>query len=132
MTDLVAKSQVDRVERSDSNKIIPPANRDEFLEGFPQYTFEVLADIVLAILLGITVNKLTNHIAKYLGLNKYAKLVVQLVLIIIVLYIMKIDSKYLYASWKGETSYGIVFTTVFFAIQKNLTSFVEDIYTEDE
>ena len=105
----------------------PPTDSDEFMESFPLYAFEIIADMVLAILLGLSVNGVSNFIERNLGLPKYGKISVQMALIIIVLYIMKIDSKYLYPSWKGQTGYGIIFTAIFLAVQKNITSFVENI-----
>lgn len=105
----------------------PPTGSDEFMESFPLYAFEIVADMVLAILLGLSVNGVSNFVERNLGLPKYGKISVQMALIIIVLYIMKIDSKYLYPSWKGQTGYGIIFTAIFLAVQKNITSFVENI-----
>ncbi len=105
---------------------------DDFKESFPMYAFEVTSDIVLAVLLGVAVNQITNIISKYFGLPKFAKIILQLALIIIVLYIMKIDSKYLYGSWKGQTGYGIIFTAVFLSVQKNMVKFLEDVYIEEE
>jgi len=103
-----------------------------FLESFPMYAFEVTADIVLAVLLGVAVNQFTNWVAHKLRIGKYSKLIIQLILIILILYIMKIDSKYLYQSWKGQTNYGIIFTAVFLAVQKNVTMFMEDVFVEKE
>lgn len=114
-----------------SQNISTPIGDDKFVESYPAYAFEITADIVLAVLLGIGVNKLTNVIAKHFGLHIYAKLLLQLVFIITILYIMKIDSKYLYSSWKGQTNYGIIFTAIFLAVQKNVTKFLEDIYKEN-
>ena len=105
----------------------PPPDKNEFIESFPLYAFEIVADMVLAIILGLGVNGIANFIGKSVGIHRYGKLSVQLFLIIIVLYIMKIDSKYLYPSWKGQTGYGIIFTAIFLAVQKNITSFVENI-----
>lgn len=114
-----------------TDKILP-TNSNNFIESFPRYAFEVVADIVLAVLLGIAINQISNWIGKTFKLPKYGKLIVQLILIILVLYIMKVDSKYLYASWKGQTNYGIIFTAVFLAVQKNVMGFMQDIFVENE
>ena len=106
--------------------------QDDFNESFPRYAFEIVADMLLAITLGIVINTITNFLAKLFNLSIYVKIVVQLVLIILVLYIMKIDSKYLYSSWKGQTSYGIIFTAIFLATQKNIALFLEEIYSKFE
>ena len=112
--------------------ITPETSDSDFIESFPRYAFEVVADIVLAVLLGVAVNQISNWIAKSFHLPKYGKLIIQIILIILVLYIMKIDSKYLYNSWKGQTNYGIIFTAVFLAVQKNVTSFMDNVFIEDE
>ncbi len=97
----------------------------EQTESIFDYAFEVIADIFLGVVLGVSVNAITDFVARELGLPTYAKLALQFTLIIIVLYILKIDSKYLYSSWKGQTNYGIVFTAVFFAVQKNMLKFLK-------
>lgn len=107
-------------------------NTNDFAETFPMYAFEIIADIILAILLGVAVNQLSDWFGKKFNLPKYGKLLIQLFLIILVFYIMKIDSRYLYESWKGQTNYGIIFTSVFLAVQKNAVSFIEDIYIEED
>ena len=114
----------------EQNKQTEPAKN--FMESFPRYALEVTSDIVLAILLGVTVNQVSNWIGKTFKLPYYGKMIVQLILIILVLYIMKVDSQYLYQSWKGQTSYGIIFTAVFLAVQKNVMVFIENVYIEEE
>jgi len=100
--------------------------------GFPKYALEIIADIFLGIVLGLSVNFFVDYLGKKFGLKFYAKLIIQIILIILVLYVMKVDSKYLYESWKGETSYGIIFTSIFLAVQKNLMHFLEYIFTKGE
>ena len=107
--------------------IVPPQTA-----SYPYYAFEIITDIVLRIIAGVTVNICANSVGRFLGLNRIGILIVQLFLITIVLYIMKVDSIYLYSTWQGETNYGIVFTAVFFAVQKNMMSFFADIYVEEE
>lgn len=103
---------------------ILPTN-EELDESFGLYAFEIIADIILGIALGLTVNKVSNRLSNFLNLNVYLKYGFQLLLNIGVLYILKVDSKYLYTSWKGKTSYGIIFTAMFIASQKNLTKLLE-------
>lgn len=93
---------------------------DEMHETFVQYAFEIIADIVLGICLGLVVNVCADYIGNIFNLPLSAKITVQLFLIVVVLYLMKIDSRYLYASWKGHTGYGIIFMTVFMAVQNNM------------
>ena len=100
--------------------------------SFPIYALEILTDIALGVISGVAVNICADFIGRIMGLNRIGILLVQLFLITIVLYIIKTDSKYLYSTWKGETNYGIVFTAVFFAVQKNMMMFFEDIYIEEE
>ncbi len=111
----------------------PAAPNDEDLnENFFQYTFEIAADIILGIVLGTIVNTCANYIGRVFGLNRICILIVQFFFICIVLYFMKIDSRYLYHTWRGQTNYGIVFTAVFLASQKNMIKLFEDIYNEEE
>lgn len=98
---------------------------------FPKYAFEITADVVLGLVLGVSVNIVSNKIAVILKLRNFLKIVVQIFLNIFILYVLKIDSKYLYDTWKGETNYGIVFTSVFLASQRNLVHLFTDIYDEE-
>ena len=116
--------------------INPNPNRNirdnEFKESFPHYAMEVLIDIFLGIFLGVLINTIVNYVGKKLGLSKIIKFIIQLCLIIIVLYFLKIDSVHYMKSWRGQTSYGIVFVAVFLAVQANVIHFLEDIWLEDE
>ena len=103
---------------------------NELNESFIQYTFEIATDILLGVVLGVIVNMVADYVGKILHLPRYGVLVVQFFLICGVLYLLKVDSKYLSQSWKGQTSYGIVFTAVFLAVQKNLINFFGDIYLD--
>lgn len=99
--------------------------------SYPSYAFEILADIFLGTILGFTVNTITDIISEKLHLSKYMKLILQLFFITVVLYVMKVDSRYLYASWKGETNYGIIFTAIFIGSQRNVIKFMENIYKKE-
>lgn len=100
--------------------------------SFPVYALEVLSDIGLGVIAGLTVNISADFIGKLFKLNRIGILIVQLFLITVVLYVIKIDSRYLYSTWRGETNYGIIFTAVFLAVQKNMVRFFEDIYNEED
>ncbi|XWV25698.1 hypothetical protein QJ857_gp0023 [Tupanvirus soda lake] len=129
---LINKSYLLNINMSNAQKINTNDDKDSINESFFQYSFEIFADMALGIVLGISVNVLSDFIAKTLKLPRFGLIIVQFILICLVLYVMKIDSKYLYESWKGQTSYGIVFTAVFLAVQKNLIRFFEDIYVEEK
>lgn len=111
-----------------SNKKMDP---DGINESFFSYVFEISADIVLGLVLGLFVNIVADFIGKIFGINIIGILIIQFILICLVLYILKVDSKYLYKSWKGKTSYGIVFTVVFFAVQKNVVKFFDYVISEE-
>lgn len=138
----IANSQINNIPEQnklnlskDKDAIVPGqnvANESGLFISYPVYALEIITDILLGVIAGVTVNICANSVGRLLGLNRIGILIVQLFLITIVLYIIKIDSKYLYSTWKGETNYGIVFTAVFFAVQKNMMSFFEDIYIEEE
>ena len=100
-------------------------------KSLPKFALEVTSDVILGISLGILVDKLANIIAKYLNAGKIAKLFIQLLLIIIVLYLMKIDEGNLYASWQTEQGYGILFMALFLASQRNLLLLIEDVYGQE-
>lgn len=101
---------------------------DTFTEPFHEYAFEVISDIVLGVALGVIINMIVDYLGNLLGLPFSVKLLIQLTFIILILYFLKIDSNVLYSSWKGHTSYGIIFTSVFIAAQKNLIKFFQDVY----
>ena len=113
-----------------NNNFVP--HSDRFKESFAHYAFEFLIDFFLAVFLGICVNTIANYLGKKLGLSFIVKFIIQLFLIIIVLYMLKIDSIRYLRSWRGQTSYGIVFVSVFLAVQANIIRFLENIWLEDE
>lgn len=101
------------------------------VQGLGIYSIELTVDILLGVVLGIIINKLADFIGQKLQLDFYSKMFIQLILIIIVLYFMKIESKYLYKSWYGDQSYGIVFTSIFLSSQRNIARFIEKVYMEE-
>ena len=117
-----------------NNKNVPPNddNNGKVKESFPTYALEVITDIGLGVFAGLTVNICADFIGSVFKLNRIGILIVQLFLITVVLYIIKVDSRYLYSTWKGETNYGIIFTAVFLAVQRNMVKFFEDVYIEQE
>lgn len=94
------------------------------------YGFEIAYDVVLGVVLGILVNIITDKLSYIFHLHGLAKIILQLLLIIIVLYLLKYWSNYLYSSWQGETGYGVVFVSIFLVVQNNLTKFFENVYDE--
>lgn len=103
-----------------------------FTESYPLYTLEIISDIALGIILGVSINKFVNFIGKKFSLGKYRKLIIQLILITMVLYIVKVDSKHWYTSWKGQTSYGVAFSVAFIGTQRNIIEFFEGIYIDEK
>lgn len=100
---------------------------DDEVHSFFEYTFEIASDVILGMALGILINSFSNYLEKVLHLGELMKMIIQIFLCCIILYLMKIESKHLYSSWRGSANYGIVFTTVFFSVQKNLVDFLENI-----
>nr|URM62011.1 hypothetical protein [Mimivirus sp.] len=101
---------------------------ENFEESILGYTFEVIADIFLGLVLGIGINVFVDYIGEFLHLSFLVKIIIQFIFIILILYFLKIDSKQLYSSWKGHTSYGIIFTSVFIASQRNLIKLFDEVY----
>jgi len=98
--------------------------------SLPRYALEITTDGLTGVVLDILINKFADFIGSYFKKSKIVTLTVQLMLIILILYLMKVESNHLYASWQGNQSYGIVFIAVFLASQKNLTSFIKYLYDE--
>lgn len=98
-------------------------------ETFVLYFFEIAADTILGLLLGLIVNEITNYLAKTYNLGLYPKIYIQFLLICTVLYLIKGESSILYKAWQGE-SYGIIFIAAFLSIQKNVLVFFTHIYDE--
>lgn len=105
---------------------------DVFDKNFLDYSFDIAADIVLGLVLGTIVNVSADFVGKLLKLPSFGVLIIQFIFICVVLYTLKIDSKHLYQTWEGKTNYGIIFTAVFLASQKNIISFFENIYDEEK
>lgn len=97
--------------------------------SYPHFAIEVIIDTLLGIMLGILIDKLSDIIGEHLSFS--AKMIVQFILIITVLYVMKNNSKYLYESWVTKGDYGILFTAVFLTSQKNVIMFMNKVYHEE-
>ena len=96
--------------------------------SFGYYAFEIISDIVLGVILGVLLNAFVDYLGQILNMPFYAIIILQVFLIIVVLYYLKVDSIHLYAAWRGQAGYGIIFTSVFLAVQKNIIIFFEKIY----
>jgi predicted PurR-regulated permease PerM len=102
-------------------------------QSFISYGTGILLDIVLGILLGIFVNTVVDFFAKTFNMPFYAAIILQILFIICVLYLMKVDSKYLYATWRGgRDNYGILFTAAFLGVQSNIVKFLEEIWNDED
>lgn len=99
--------------------------------SFFSYGVDILFDIILGIVLGVFINVIMDYISRILNLPFYATIIIQVFLIICVLYIMKVDSRYLYSTWRGANNYGILFTTSFIATQGNIVKFFEKIWNTE-
>lgn len=96
--------------------------------SFIRYTVDLTLDAALGVVLGLLVDKITDIIAFHLKLNYVSKIILQLLLIVIVFYYLKVESKYLYESSLGDTAYGIIFPALFLASQKNLFNFIDQLH----
>ncbi|AZL89105.1 hypothetical protein QKC54_gp0736 [Megavirus baoshan] len=105
-----------------------PIKPKTFEQSILGYTFEVISDIFLGIVLGIGINILVDYIGELLHLSFLVKIIIQFMFIVLILYFLKIDSSQLYSSWRGHTSYGIIFTSVFIATQRNLVKLFNEVY----
>ena len=108
-------------------KIINQIEKKEQV-SFPIFFLEVVSDILIGVGLGLFVNMISTFIGKLFGLKKIGTIIIQLLMISLVLYMIKVDSRYLFSTWEGEADYGIIFTAVFLAVQPNMINFFTDIY----
>lgn len=102
--------------------------KKKFNDSFVKYSLQASADIILAVVLGIGVNVVADFFISQFNLSLYAGIILQIFLIIVVLYFMKVISNKLYSSWNGHSQYGIMFMVFFFATQKNVINFFRNIY----
>lgn len=89
---------------------------------------EIIIDTLLGIFFGVCINCLADYISRIAGLNFYTTMIIQLLLIILLLYGMKVLSYNLYHSWWGDDSYGIIFISTLFASQRNFNRFIDNLY----
>ena len=91
--------------------------------SIPKYFELAIIDIGSAIVLGGLVNITANIIAKKFDLTFAATIIIQFTAIVMVLYLLKHKSHKLGFFWRGENAYGLLFTAIFVASQKNLYKF---------
>lgn len=113
--------------QTNRTKLVNITSPTKFKESFFEYSIEVITDIVFGIFLGVLVNLTSDYMQRWFNLSLYAKCVVQILFIIIVLYFMELISPYLYRS-REDTSYGIIFTLVFIAVQPNMSHMFGTIF----
>ncbi|AKI79410.1 hypothetical protein [Acanthamoeba polyphaga mimivirus] len=102
--------------------------REETRESFLRYGGEIIIDIMLGILLGIAVNMLTDYIASIFGLKGTAKFPIQLVLIVIVLYMLRINPDISFPLRSRTDTYGVIFIPIFITAQRNFAIFFSELY----
>ena len=102
--------------------------KTEVRESFFKYSVEVVTDILLGITLGVIVNLMTDYIAAIFEIHGILKLPIQLFLIVIVLYIMRIYPGISYPLRTRSDTYGVIFIPVFITAQRNFAIFFSDIY----
>ncbi|BCS83458.1 hypothetical protein QLL95_gp0665 [Cotonvirus japonicus] len=95
---------------------------------FLLYSSEIIADILLGIILGVLVNLLTDYISAIIGLHGYGKFPVQLILIAITLYLLRIDPTISFPLRSSGYTYGVIFIPVFITAQRNFAIFFSDVY----
>jgi F0F1-type ATP synthase assembly protein I len=109
------------------------ADKDGPGQSFFSYATGILLDLVLGVLLGIFVNTVVDFFAKTFNMPFYVAIILQILFIICILYLMKVDSKYLYTTWRGgRDNYGILFTAAFLGVQSNIVKFLEDIWSDED
>ena len=84
-----------------------------------KYTLTVGVVIVAAIAAGILTNKLVNFISNKFRLNNYAKLLVQVIIIALVLFSGKRIAHYIDQEPDNNYSYDVIFIAVYMTSQQN-------------
>ncbi|AHA45213.1 hypothetical protein HIRU_S307 [Hirudovirus strain Sangsue] len=102
--------------------------KEETRESFLRYGGEIIIDIMLGILLGIAVNMLTDYIASIFGLKGTAKFPIQLILIVIVLYMLRINPDISFPLRSRTDTYGVIFIPIFITAQRNFAIFFSELY----
>lgn len=102
--------------------------KEETRESFLRYGGEIIIDIMLGILLGIAVNMLTDYITSIFGLKGTAKFPIQLVLIVIVLYMLRINPDISFPLRSRTDTYGVIFIPIFITAQRNFAIFFSELY----
>lgn len=95
---------------------------------YPKYAVSVVSDMALGLICGITVNTMSNIIGEVTKIGTIGTVIVQIFLVTVVLYVVTIDASYFRFEPSAEINYDIVFVAVFLSVQKNITSFLSDIY----
>lgn len=97
---------------------------------YKTYVMDITLDCALGVVLGLVVNKISTYISEKLNLNSFMAIIVQLIIVINVLYLMKYNSTFLYPSWQGDNSHGIIFTSFFIGSQDNITQYLSYLNTK--
>jgi hypothetical protein len=97
------------------------------IESFPKYTFHMIYNGALSIILGVVINKTSDFFGEKLGLNFTQLIIIQIFLNICVLYLLKLKQKHIYHP-EGDTIYGIMFAALFIGSQRNLLAMIEKVY----
>lgn len=96
-------------------------------ESFVEYTLEFVFDCALGVVLGLFTNFVSDQLQKFFGYHNMVKLIMQLLLIAVFLYVFKYFSSDIARTWRNEMDYGIVFIAMFLASQKNFVYFMKMI-----
>lgn len=101
-------------------------------KNFSNFVIEMILDIVMGIGLGIFIDNTSTMLASLFNLTPVFHFILQATMIIVTLYLLKKNSKYLFDAWDGPSAYGILFISLFLASQKNLIIFIEMLYSRYE
>jgi len=96
-------------------------------ERFVEFNVDVVVDIILALFLGLIINHTVNILSIHFSLSEASKVLLQLFLIIVVLYLIQrysywIDKQIPGDQWKE--GFGIIFIPLFFSAQLNITNLI--------
>ena len=92
-----------------------------------KYIPTVIIDIMLGIIFGIYTNHFINVITRPFNIGINGKVIIQIVVISIVIYIMKELAKHIHQEPLSNYSYDVIFISVYISSQENIQEILQKI-----
>lgn len=89
---------------------------------------EMIFDIFIGAMSGIVIEYIADVLRRKLGYSRYISMFIQILLMVFVLHEYKSLKIWQLRSWEGQYDYGILFTSMLLASQRNLSNTISDIH----